>query len=150
MPKGNWVSEQPSMSFERERTLGACGGKEVSASDEDQPIVAWMGSSRKDIREFPEEVRREAGFELRQVQRGEQPSDFKYMGSVGTGVYEIRLRGEHGDHYRVMYIAKYEEGIYVLHAFQKTSRETEQKDIDLARSRLQDVESLRRERQETQ
>ncbi|MCS3864661.1 hypothetical protein [Salinibacter ruber] len=48
-------------------------------SEEDKPIAVWMASSLNDIREFPEEVRREAGFKLRQVQRGEQPSDFKYM-----------------------------------------------------------------------
>ena len=115
----------------------------MADSEEDKPIAAWMGSSLKDLREFPEEVRREAGFELRQVQRGEQPSDFKYMQSVGSGVQEIRLRGQHGDHYRVMYIAKFEEGIYVLHAFQKTSAKTEQRDIDLAKSRLQAVKAMR-------
>lgn len=113
-------------------------------SEEDKPIAVWMASSLNDIREFPEEVRREAGFKLRQVQRGEQPSDFKYMQSVGSGVQEIRLRGEHGDHYRVMYIAKFEEVIYVIHAFEKTSAKTEQKDIELAKSRLQDVKAMRK------
>jgi phage-related protein len=68
----------------------------------------------------------------------------KYMQSVGSDVQEIRLRGEHGDHYRVMYIAKFEEVIYVIHAFEKTSAKTEQKDIELAKSRLQDVKAMRK------
>ncbi|WP_103028541.1 type II toxin-antitoxin system RelE/ParE family toxin [Salinibacter altiplanensis] len=109
-----------------------------TGSDDEKP-VSWVGSSLADIREFPESARRDAGFELNLVQKGEQPTDFKYMKSVGSGVYEIRVRGEDSDQYRVMYIAKYEEAVFVLHAFQKTSSETEKKDIDLARDRLKAV-----------
>lgn len=118
-------------------------------ADEEKPIK-WVGSSRQDVRGFPEKARKEVGFELYLVQVGEQPTDFKYMKSVGSGVYEIRVRGEDGDHYRVMYVAKFEEAIFVLHAFQKTSSETEQKDIDLARNRLQAVKQYLREREEVQ
>jgi phage-related protein len=109
------------------------------ADSEEEKPVSWVGSSLADIREFPESARKDAGFELNLVQKGEQPTDFKYMKSVGSGVYEIRVRGEDSDQYRVMYIAKYEEAVFVLHAFQKTSSETEKKDIDLARDRLKAV-----------
>jgi phage-related protein len=74
------------------------------------------------------------------------PTDWKPMPTVGAGVIEIRLRGrlEH----RVVYLAKFEEAIYVLHAFPKKSQRTRQADLDLARSRLRDVEALRRSREE--
>jgi phage-related protein len=70
------------------------------------------------------------------------PSDWKPMSDVGTGVIEIRIRGrlEH----RILYVAKFEEAIYVLHAFEKKSRRTAKADLDLARARLQEVEALRR------
>lgn len=98
----------------------------------------WVGSSKKDLMGSPEEARREAGYQLHRVQHGEMPSDYKYMRSVGKGAYEIRIK-ESGDEYRVIYVAKFEEGVYVLHAFQKTTRKTEQKDIDLARRRYQKI-----------
>jgi phage-related protein len=116
---------------------------------DDEKSVAWVGSSLDDIRKFPASARRDAGFELNLVQLGEQPSDFRYMKSVGSGVYEIRVRGEDSDQYRVMYVAKYEEAIFVLHAFQKTTQETEQKDIDLARDRLKAVKDHVRRSQKT-
>lgn len=72
------------------------------------------------------------------------PNDWKPISSVGGGVVEIRLHGrvEH----RVLYVAKFEEAVYVLHAFQKKSRRTPKSDLDLARSRLQEVEIHRRRR----
>ena len=82
----------------------------------------WLGSSRRDIGNFPDEARRRAGFELYLVQCGIEPSDWKPMSSVGTGVQEIRIRT--GREHRVFYIAKFEEGIYVLHAFEKKTRKT--------------------------
>ncbi|MCS3666414.1 phage-related protein [Salinibacter ruber] len=118
-------------------------------SDEEKPVF-WAGSSLDDIREFPKSARRDAGFELSLVQKGEQPTDFKYMNSVGSGVYEIRVRGEDSDQYRVMYIAKYEEAVFVLHAFQKTSSETEKRDIDLAKDRLKGVKQYVRSSKKTQ
>ena len=117
-----------------------------SEDDEEKPL-RFVGSSREALREFPESARKDAGFELFLVQKGEQPSDFKYMGSVGSGVYEIRVRGQDTDQYRVMYVAKHDEAVFVLHAFQKTSQETEQKDIDLARNRLKAVEEYVRQNQ---
>ncbi|WP_251923420.1 type II toxin-antitoxin system RelE/ParE family toxin [Salinibacter ruber] len=115
-------------------------------ADDEKPL-RFVGSSREALRDFPESARKDAGIELYMVQKGEQPTDFKYMKSVGSGVYEIRVRGEDSDQYRVMYIAKHDEAVFVLHAFQKTSQETEQKDIDLARDRLKAVEEHVRQEQ---
>jgi len=106
--------------------------------------LRWVGRSRSDIRDFPDDARREAGYELQKVQLGKQPSDFKPMTTVGSGVKEIRIRTDGSNHYRVMYIAKFREAIYVLHAFHKTTRATEDKDIKLARKRLKAVKRHRR------
>ena len=93
--------------------------------------------SLDDLRDFPDEARRAAGFELRAVQNGLDPSDWKPMNSIGAGVREIRIHvlGE----WRVVYIAKLAEAVYVLHAFQKKGRKTSKSDIELARKRLREI-----------
>jgi phage-related protein len=68
------------------------------------------------------------------------------MPTVGAGVYEIRVHA--GAEYRVFYIAKHAEGAYVLHAFEKRTRQTRQADIDLARKRLSNLKRLRQTREE--
>ena len=105
----------------------------------------WLGSSRSDIRNFPGDARGRAGYELYLVQSGLEPSDWKPMSSVGSGVQEIRVRTER--EHRVFYVAKFEETIYVLHAFEKKTRKTPKADLDLARSRLREL--LRRRRDPT-
>jgi phage-related protein len=75
--------------------------------------LRWLGSSREDVRAFPEDARRQAGYELFQIQNGLAPSDWKPMASVGAGVVEIRI--DAGTAYRVFYIAKFPEAIYVIH-----------------------------------
>jgi len=106
--------------------------------------LRWVGASLEDLSAFPEGARHEAGYQLRRVQQGLLPDDWKPMASVGPGVYEIRIHSavEH----RVVYIAKFAEAIYVLHAFEKRTRQTRQTDIDLARKRLANVLQARRER----
>ena len=93
-----------------------------------------LGDSRRRISDFPEEARQRAGFELWEVQQGNEPSDWKPMPTVGPGVKEIRVRV--GNEYRVMYVAKFEEAVYVLHAFEKKTQRTPKQDLDLAVSRL--------------
>ena len=90
-----------------------------------------------DLRNFPEEARKAAGFELFAVQRGLEPSDWKPMPSIGRGVKEIRIHilGE----WRVIYIAKFEDAVHVLHSFQKKSRKTNQHDIEIARMRYKQI-----------
>ncbi|AEU34723.1 type II toxin-antitoxin system RelE/ParE family toxin [Granulicella mallensis] len=106
-----------------------------------KPLI-WLEDSRKSIQSFPAEVQHEAGFELLAVQRGQQPSDSKPMPAIGRGVEEIRVWVESGT-YRVIYLAKLAEAVYVLHAFQKKTQQTSQRDLALARARL---EQLMRER----
>ena len=112
---------------------------------EGRPLV-WVGTTLEDVRAFPPQARRAAGYQLRRVQEGLAPSDWKPMTSIGPGVVEIRLRGrlEH----RIFYVAKFAEAIYVLHAFQKKSQRTRQADLDLARDRLREVPSYRGHRKD--
>jgi phage-related protein len=100
-------------------------------------LLKFVGSSLDDLRNFPEEARRAAGFELRAVQGGFEPSDWKPMQAIGPGVKEIRIHvlGE----WRVIYIAKLRDAVYVLHAFQKKTRKTSRHDTDLARLRYRQI-----------
>jgi len=85
----------------------------------DQPLV-WLGSAQRDIRAFPSDARRRSGFQLRKVQQGLDPDDWKPMTSVGQGVREIRIHTELA--HRVFYLATFDEAVYVLHAFEKKTR----------------------------
>jgi phage-related protein len=106
--------------------------------------IEWIGSSREDLRRFPKAARSKAGYELQAVQDGREPSDFKPMPSVGSGTYEIRVQV--GGTYRVFYVAKFEEAIYVLHAFQKKTQKTERRDIEIGRQRYRKVQRERQAR----
>lgn len=99
--------------------------------------LRFIGSSKDDLSAFPREARVAAGMELWQVQNGLMPSDFKPMLTVGAGVYEIRVSvlGE----WRVLYVAKFADAIYVLHAFQKKTPKTAKADIDLAVKRYKRI-----------
>jgi len=93
-----------------------------------------MGSSKDDLMQFPEAMRKEAGHQLSNVQFGIDPDDWAPMEIVGSGSKEIRMRDKDG-WYRVIYVAKFESGVYVLHSFQKKTNQTSQSDIDLAKKR---------------
>lgn len=107
----------------------------------DKPL-RWVGASLEDLRAFPEAARREAGYQLRRLQQGLLPGDSKPMTAVGPGVAEIRIHS--GVEHRVFYVAKFEEAVYVLHAFEKRTRQTRQGDLELASKRLADVVRSRR------
>jgi len=100
--------------------------------------VEFLGSSLDDIRDFPETARREAGSQIRRVQYGEEPDDWKPMPSIGAGVCEIRIRND-GDQYRVIYLAKLPGVVFVLHGFQKKTQKTSKRDLDLAKQRFRDL-----------
>jgi len=100
--------------------------------------VRFLGDSLERLREFPEDARHDAGYQLEQVQRGEQPDDFKPMPSIGKGVEEIRVRDDSGI-YRVIYTARLADAVYVLHAFQKKTQATAKRDIELATERFQQL-----------
>lgn len=93
-----------------------------------------LGSSRDDLVAMPERVRHDMGLDLMRVQYGGDPCDFKPMPTVGAGVYEIRVRDVSGA-YRVMYVAKFDETVYVLHAFQKKTQQTVRSDIEMGKTR---------------
>ena len=98
----------------------------------------FLGNSRENIGDFPRSVRRSVGVELMKVQYGFKPSNWKPMPSVGAGVEEIRVSEDNGI-FRVIYVAKFEEAVYVLHAFQKKSKKgisTAKSDIKLIEQRL--------------
>jgi phage-related protein len=96
--------------------------------------LVFEGDSLNRLRDFPVEARQDAGFALFQVQSGEKPSDYKPFPTAGKGVEEIRVWDDTGT-YRVMYVARFKEAVYVLHCFKKASEKTAQKDIDLANDR---------------
>jgi len=98
-----------------------------------KPLV-FLGSSQDDLRDMPAAVRRAIGEELMRVQFGAEPTDFKPMPSVGAGAYEVRVRDVSGA-FRAIYVAKFTNAIYVLHAFQKKTQKTPRTDIELARHR---------------
>lgn len=99
--------------------------------------LRFIGSSLDDMRDFPADARRQAGFELDAVQRGLEPSDWKPMTNIGVGVREIRIHvlGE----WRVIYIARLADAVYVLNAFQKKTQKTRREDVELARRRYRQI-----------
>lgn len=100
--------------------------------------VEFRGSSLDDLRYFPLQARREAGHQLDQVQNGQEPDDWKPMNTVGQGVKEIRIRDAAGA-FRIMYVAKFADAVYVLHCFQKKTEKTNKSDLDLAAKRYRDL-----------
>lgn len=103
----------------------------------------FIGSSREDIKEFPEEVRQDIGYALFEVQKGLKPTAAKPLkGFVGAGVLEI-IDNFFGDTYRAVYTVRFEKVVYVLHCFQKKSKhgvKTPKQDIDLIKQRLKTAE----------
>ena len=97
--------------------------------------IEFLGDSLRSLREFPDDAKRDAGYQLHRVQHGLQPDDFKSMPTIGKGVEEIRVRDETGA-YRVIYTARLADAVYVLHAFQKKTQATSKRDIDLAKQRF--------------
>ena len=118
----------------------------------DAPLkpVFWIGSSRRDLRAMPEQVRRDIGQALYTAQQGEtDPAAKPLKGFGGTRVMEIVERDRSGA-YRAVYTAQFGDTIYVLHVFQKKSKRgitTPKQDIDLIRRRLAEAERDHKERQ---
>ena len=104
---------------------------------EEKPIH-WVGSSLKDLLTFPDEIKQDAGYQLHRVQNGFDPENWKPFQEVGAGAKEIRMSDNSGV-FRVMYVAKFSEKIYVLHAFQKKTQKTNPKDINIAKTRYKTI-----------
>ncbi|MDE3148338.1 MAG: type II toxin-antitoxin system RelE/ParE family toxin [Acidobacteriota bacterium] len=97
--------------------------------------IRFLGDSLKVLRDFPKDARQNAGYQLEKVQNGKAPDDFKPMPVIGRGVEEIRVRDTSGI-FRVLYTARLDEAVYVLHAFQKKTRATAKRDIAIAQQRF--------------
>ena len=103
--------------------------------------IDWRGSSFKDLLDeniFSLEARRVAGTQLRKVQRGDEPDDWKPFDELGAGTKEIRIKLPDGA-FRVMYVAKFPEAVYVLHCFKKKTQQTSQHDKDITKLRYKAV-----------
>lgn len=100
--------------------------------------IEFRGTALDDLRAFPVTARREAGFQLDRVQNGREPADWKPMQAIGPGAREIRIRDAQGA-FRVIYVAKFEEAVFVLHCFQKRSQRTSREDIALAVARYKEL-----------
>lgn len=106
--------------------------------------VDFRGSSLTDLGDFPKTAKREAGYQIDQVQHGEDPDDWKPMNTIGPGVREIRIKDESGI-YRVIYVAKFEDTVYVLHCFKKKTQKTSKADKEIATKRYRKlVEELKK------
>ena len=100
--------------------------------------IEFCGTALDDLRSFPQTAMRDAGYQLDRVQNGLPPDDAKAMPSIGSGVVELRVWDEAGT-FRVVYVAKLADAIYVLHCFQKKTQQTAQRDIELAQKRLKNL-----------
>jgi phage-related protein len=98
----------------------------------------FRGTSLDDLRAFPQPAMREAGYQLDRVQHGLAPDDAKSMASIGPGVMELRIWDEAGT-FRVIYVAKLADAVFVLHCFQKKTQQTAKRDIELARKRFKEL-----------
>jgi phage-related protein len=104
--------------------------------------IRFLGDSRRILQQFPDAARYQAGVELRAVQNGFDPGDWKPMRTVGSGVKEIRIREASGA-FRIIYLATLPDCVLVLHAFQKKTQQTSNMDIELAAKRLRDWQAHR-------
>jgi phage-related protein len=100
--------------------------------------IDFRGDSLDALRAFPVSARKEAGFQLDKVQSGEDPDNWKPMNTIGSGVREIRIQDAAGI-FRVIYIAKLADAVYVLHCFQKKTAKTSDMDKDLATKRYKEL-----------
>jgi phage-related protein len=110
-------------------------------SEDEKPKLAsivWEGDSREVLKAFPEAVTENFGFELWQLQQGERPRDYRPLPSIGPGIFELRDQDER-TWYRVVYLSRIEDVVYVLHCFEKKSREMPKKDFEKAKQRLKAV-----------
>ena len=102
----------------------------------------FIGATKTLIKRFPEDARRQAGWQLQMVQSGLEPADWKPMATVAPGVREIRIHQP--QEYRIIYVARFPEAIYILHAFEKKTEKTPQRHIDTARAAYAEVQKKRK------
>jgi phage-related protein len=101
-------------------------------------VLRFLGDSHQALCGFPKDARQNAGRQLVKVQKGDLPDDFKSMPDLGKGVEEIRVWEESGT-FRILYLARLDDAVYVLHAFQKKTQETSKRDKDTAKLRFKQL-----------
>jgi phage-related protein len=126
--------------------------KEKAAKDQDalagpqvivEKPVNWIGTSLNDLAEFPLDVKRKLGMDLYHVQSGLDPVNWKPFPGVGPGTYELVTQDADG-WYRVVYVGKFAEAVYVLHSFKKKTNATAKKDVELAQARYKQAMEQRK------
>lgn len=104
--------------------------------------IIWLGNTHQIIKNYPDNAKQEIGYNLDKIQRGLDPTDWRPMASIGSGTKEIRIHLE--NEYRVLYLAKFQEAIYILHTFTKKTQQTSKKDIELAKQRYKEILEMRK------
>jgi phage-related protein len=99
--------------------------------------IIYCGSALKDLQGLDSDIRSRVAFQLDRLKNGLMPTDFKPMKTIGLGVNEIRIKAKVG--VRVIYVAKFGNAIYILHAFKKKSQKTAREDIEIAKARYQNL-----------
>lgn len=102
--------------------------------------IVWEGDSREVLKAFPDDVKQNFGFELWQLQLGEQPRNYRPLPSIGAGVFELRDQDERS-WYRVVYLSRIDDKIHILHSFEKKTRAMPRKDFEKVRQRLKAVKA---------
>lgn len=121
----------------------------IDPSDEKE-VRFWPDKLTEEIKDnWPVEVRKEGGFQLGRVQQGLEPNNYRLMPAIGAGVKEIKLQDRDKSQYRLIYIAKFDEAIYVFHVITKKKTEaTSQRDIELAKKRLGEIIEHRKQQEQ--
>jgi len=102
----------------------------------EQAQINWVGDAKEVLSAFPQAIKGVFGYSLRRLQKGLLPDcDARRMESVGKGVWELKTADER-TWYRMIYLTRIGNALYVLHAFEKDSRKTDQRDLEIAKSRL--------------
>ena len=116
-------------------------------TDEEKEVIWWPEKLKEEIKQdWSESARKDVGFELGRVQQGLDPDHYRPMPSIGTGVREIKVQDEDKSQYRLIYTAKFREGIYAFHIItKKTTEQTSPADIQIAKKRLREIINHRKE-----
>ena len=119
----------------------------LGANKSTRKPIHFLGKCRQALREFPNEARRQGGFDLSQLQQGRMPEDWKLIPGIGLGTIEIRLHQPH--EHRILCVVKFPEAVYVLHVFDKKTQKISQRDFNIARKNYAKIAIVRKEKSKT-
>ena len=104
----------------------------------DRKPVRFVGAALADLKDFPKNAMQDVGFQLDKISKGQDPDDFKAIPRVGRGAMELSVWDEEGT-FRILYVHKFEDAVYVLHCFKKTTQKIPDADIDIAKNRYKSI-----------